>query len=458
MRGFRACVRRGARTGQSRTFRSASRDVSGASLQAAVGTRALSDKAIELLRLGQYEELVELIGLAGSDGREPDPTVRGRLLEAAYFMCRACSEDRVEAVWHEEALSRIAGRENDFNRGLKTIFDLLGGAGANTTKDQGMGTRALTPASIVPHSDASLANGLNPRKRVRLLTKRRRPFRGREFGPNAAVAGSSPGTFHGSDGGTRALPGIAIYCLGPFQVYFDDRLVEDWPNGKGKAIFKFLVTQRERPIGKEILMDLFWPSSKPDAARNNLNVAIYSLRRALARVCQFCSVVLFRSDCYLLNPEVDIWVDYEQFMNHLAEGRALERQGELDLAMEMYRSADVLYRGEFLEEDRYEDWPDPMRRSLRGEYVTLLNRLSEYCLEQGNYGDCVSFCSKSLAVDSCCEESHRRLMTCWSRQGMSHLAVRQYHVCWNALTRELELQPSRATRELFERIRERESV
>src|SRR6266545_4758313 len=148
MRGFRACVRRGARTGQSRTFRSASRDVRGASLQAAVGTRALSDKAIELLRLGQYEELVELIGLAGSDGREPDPTVRGRLLEAAYFMCRACSEDRVEAVWHEEALSRIAGRENDFNRGLKTIFDLLGGAGANTTKDQGMGTRALTPASI----------------------------------------------------------------------------------------------------------------------------------------------------------------------------------------------------------------------------------------------------------------------------------------------------------------------
>ena len=42
--------------------------------------------------------------------------------------------------------------------------------------------------------------------------------------------------------------------------------------------------------------------------------------------------------------------------------QALERRGELVSAMREYRAAEALYQGEFLEEDRYEDWLVPQRQ------------------------------------------------------------------------------------------------
>lgn len=87
-------------------------------------------------------------------------------------------------------------------------------------------------------------------------------------------------------------PSLVIYCLGPFRAYQDDQPVTDWPSSKGKSIFKYLITHREHPVAKDILMELFWPGSSPDSARNNLNVAIYGLRQALRKVRPSFSHVL----------------------------------------------------------------------------------------------------------------------------------------------------------------------
>lgn len=439
---------------------SSARRISGARDEAAIGTRALTDMAIELVGLRQYEELADLIRQVDPIDQESDAPVR-RLLDLARSLCCACSEDKADAAWHEEAITRTANREGELKRGLITVLHLLGGAEVETPEDReapiSVSTRAsgTHPGQVLPAIERP-----SPRQRQRIHIRRRGRWASGSREPDRprTAAYAAARTLREAE---REIPSsrvMAVYCLGPFQVYVDDRRVEDWPNGKGKAIFKFLVTQRDRPVGKEILMDLFWANFDPHAARNNLNVAISSLRRALARVSRSCSVVLFRSDCYLLNPDLDIWVDYEAFAGHRAAAHDLERRGELTRAMDKLRSAEALYRGEFLEEDRYEDWPDPLRRSLQDDYLALLDRLSEYSLEREAYGDCVALCTKILGIDACYEDPHRRLMRCWSRQGLHHLAVRQYHICRDSLASELELQPGQTTTELFEQIRQGEAV
>jgi DNA-binding SARP family transcriptional activator len=246
---------------------------------------------------------------------------------------------------------------------------------------------------------------------------------------------------------------LVVYCLGPFRVYQDDQLVKQWPSSKGKAIFKYLIMHRERPVPKEVLMELFWPGSDPDAARNNLNVAIYGLRQALRKARPSFSHVLFQDDCYLLNPELTIWLDVEAFMERLASAKALEKRGELKAAVQEYTTAEALYEGEFLEEDRYEDWVIPRRERLRQGYLDLLDRLSRYYYDQGNITACTAVCRKTLTVDTCREEAHRRLMRCYSRQGQPYLALRQYHSCVEALKEELDVPPTSATTQLSERIR-----
>jgi DNA-binding SARP family transcriptional activator len=248
-------------------------------------------------------------------------------------------------------------------------------------------------------------------------------------------------------------PSLVVYCLGPFRVYQDDQPVTEWPSAKGKAIFKYLIAHRQRPVVKEILMELFWPEMDPDAARNNLNVAIYGLRQALRAGRPTFSHVLYQDDCYLINPELRIWVDSEAFDRHYAAAQTLQQQSRLSEAMAEYRAAEALYQGEYMEEDRYEDWMIPRRRRLEARYLDLLDRLVRYSYDREHDAACIALCHKTLAVDACREEAHRRLMRCYSRQGQPYLALRQYHLCVEALREELDVPPAEQTLALYQRIR-----
>jgi hypothetical protein len=102
-----------------------------------------------------------------------------------------------------------------------------------------------------------------------------------------------------------------------------------------------------------MLMDLFWPGSIPDAARNSLNVAIHGMRRAL-RTATDRPVVVFRGNAYALDLTVCLWLDVDEFGGHLERARALELAGLREPAMREYEMADELYRGEFLADNPYE--------------------------------------------------------------------------------------------------------
>lgn len=246
---------------------------------------------------------------------------------------------------------------------------------------------------------------------------------------------------------------MLIFCLGMFQVYLDGQIVVNWPSCKGKSIFKYLVTHTGQPVAKEILMDLFWPNASPESARRNLNWSIHSMRQALQKNQPDFSQVLFQAECYLLNPDLQIWVDVDEFKAHIRKAQMLEEGLETVLALREYQAAEVLYQGEFLEEDRYEDWIFPIRQSMQNDYLNLLDRLSFDYYSKKKYNECVNLCNKMLATDPCREEAHLRLMQCYYQQGYPYLAIRQYHLCVEKLKTELDVAPSQKITTLFDEIR-----
>lgn len=240
---------------------------------------------------------------------------------------------------------------------------------------------------------------------------------------------------------------MAVHCLGGFDVYQDDRVLGHWPNRRPKAIFQYLVAHRPRPVPKEVLMDLFWPHSGAGAARNNLNVAVYALRRRLRRHAADFSHVLFQDECYLLNPGLDLWVDMEEFDRLVASDSMADLQ-----------AAEALYEGDLFADDPYEDWMMPRRRELQDAFLGVLDRLRDRYLALGDLPSAGEVCKKMLAVDSCREDVHRELMRYYVRQGHHHLALRQYHACQSALREELNTGPSEETAQLHEQIRRRDAL
>jgi DNA-binding SARP family transcriptional activator len=252
-------------------------------------------------------------------------------------------------------------------------------------------------------------------------------------------------------------PCLSVYMLGPFRAALNDRPVESWPSGRGRAVFKYLLAHRDRTLPRDVLMDAFWPNASPVAARNSLNVALHGLRQAL-RTAADVPVVIFQDGAYRLNPELCLWLDVDEFERRVEAGKRLEATGQLSAAAAEYEVATGLYQGDFLSEDPYEEWPVMTRERLRVAFLDTLDRLSQIYFGQGQYGSCASLCQRMLTQDNCREDAHCRLMRCYSRQGQHNQALRQYQICVKTLHDELEVEPSPRTTQLYDRIRRRERV
>jgi len=429
----------------------------------------------ELLEAGRYESAIQILHEAQVASEQRGDAILALVLAAAHRICLAGNQCQTEAEWYWRAHEEATQREHELRQQLRTILDLLNGRGAPRTREV---------LSIVPTADPNqperdtrgsaehpgLRQGLqnlpgrgptscSPEREVpaTLVDRSARPraekvetpdvplsLPGREATPVSPVAKENQGG--------QAPPSLVVYCLGSLRVYNNDRFIEKWPGHKCKSIFKYMIGHRERPIHSEILMDLFWRDADPRAARRNLYQAIYNLRQALQTGGPDFAYILCEESCYYLNPELELWVDSEAFCTHYQTGQRLEREGRLHEAIREYELAENLYEGEFLAKDRYEDWLLDHRENLQRAYLDILDRLSQHYFDQQQFATCIAFCQKLLIEDNCHEDAHRRLMRSYLRRGQRHLALRQYHLCVEALEQELDVPPMPATIELYRHI------
>jgi DNA-binding SARP family transcriptional activator len=249
---------------------------------------------------------------------------------------------------------------------------------------------------------------------------------------------------------------ITVYLLGSFRIVLQDRVVQCWPKGRGRSLFKYLLVNRDRSTPREVLMDIFWPDIPPDAARNRLNVALYGIRKILSEASDH--LILFKDGAYQLNPDNIYWVDTDEFTCKYQEGNRFDEGQHMESAIAAYEACVSLYHGDYLEDEPYEEWPVLTREKLRIMHLTVLDRLSEIYLSRGQFTRCIDLCQHILERDNCREDAHGRLMRCYAHQNQVPLAVRQYQICQETLMRELEVEPSPATRQLYERILRRETL
>ncbi len=247
-------------------------------------------------------------------------------------------------------------------------------------------------------------------------------------------------------------PGLAAFCLGSFHLVYNLHSVSPWPSRKGLGILEYLILHYPTPVSKDVLMDVFWPDDEPQAARRNLHQAIYAMRRVFGKHGLSPQSVQFGQDHYFLDPRLGLWSDVAEFEKHVQAGRRYEVLDQVEAAMAEYEVAQGLYQGDLLEDELYEDWPRWQRETLRSTYLDIADRLSEYYLQVRDYPATMALSWRILTFDHCHEHAHCRLMKCYAAQGQRHMAVRQYHLCADALQADLDLAPSEETTALYRQL------
>lgn len=242
---------------------------------------------------------------------------------------------------------------------------------------------------------------------------------------------------------------ITALVLGPLELTVAGARVPRWTSLKARAIFQYLLIHRDRPIRRDVLMALEWPDHSYNSARNNLNVALCSLRNTLDLRGPDAQAILHKEGCYLLNPELTCWIDHTEFLSKSREAQRARKADNPHQAVKAFRSAVQLYRGPLFEDDPGAEWYLPERRQLKELYLQALEYIAaDYC-DRGQLPAAIELGQRATSTDPCYEPGHRLLMRCYARQQQQQLVSRQYRLCTAALRDELDVSPAAETVRLF---------
>jgi DNA-binding SARP family transcriptional activator/TolB-like protein len=221
-----------------------------------------------------------------------------------------------------------------------------------------------------------------------------------------------------------------------------------WARRKPKLLVKVLALQPHYRLHREQLAELLWPDADPDSASNNLHKAIHLARQTLEpglRVAADSHFILTAGQQVVLSAPGELWVVADAFKRAAAAALKGEDEGA-------YEAALSLYGGDLLAGDIYEDWATRPRERLRDTHRELLQRLARLLEARGQYERGAERLRELVARDPANEEAHRQLMRLYAATGHRQQALRQYRECQEALRRELDAEPERATRALHEEI------
>lgn len=258
-----------------------------------------------------------------------------------------------------------------------------------------------------------------------------------------------------------SLAGLKINLTGEFRVWRGGDLVqnEEWNRRKTRSLLKLLLVRPGRTIPRDVILEALWPGVPPEAGGRSLRVTVSLLRRALEPDLERGSdsrYVLQRQPGYLFDREAECEVDAWEFEEHRRKAKAAREQEKLEEVIEEYRAGLVLLKGEFLSEERYEDWAAEAREEWRERHLAVHSDLAECLALKGRYTEAVEACKRAMDLDRYREELYRRLMLYHYCAGEQTLALRVFRNYAGMLKEELGVAPSPDFIRLMERVAARD--
>jgi predicted ATPase/DNA-binding SARP family transcriptional activator/Tfp pilus assembly protein PilF len=243
---------------------------------------------------------------------------------------------------------------------------------------------------------------------------------------------------------------LEVRLLGSFRVAVGDRPLPDsaWRRKRAADIVKLLALEPTHRLHREQIVEALWPDLDPDAAANNLRVALHRARQRLEEAGRSPGAFLTRDgDSLVLAPPDAVEVDVDAFEQAVAAAWRSTDPAASERAVE-------LYGGELLPEDRYEEWSENRRAALRAAYLTLLRRTSQLYEQRGELGRAIATLERATTAEPLAEELHAEVIRLLALTGQRRRAMEQVVRLVRTLKRELGAEPQPATRELALAIRD----
>lgn len=254
---------------------------------------------------------------------------------------------------------------------------------------------------------------------------------------------------------------LEISLFGEFRVWRGGNLIqsEEWNRRKTRSLLKLLLVRPGRVFPRDEILEALWPGVAPEAAERSLRVTVSLLRRALEPDLERGSdshYVPQRQPGYLFDREAGCKVDAWEFDEHQRKAKAARERERLEDAIEEYQAGLALLKGEFLSEERYEDWAAEAREEWRERHLSVFSDLADCLALKGRYTEAIEACNRAVDLDRYREELHRRLMLYHYCAGEQTLALQTFRTYARMLKEELGAAASPDITGLMEQVAARD--
>jgi SARP family transcriptional regulator, regulator of embCAB operon len=251
--------------------------------------------------------------------------------------------------------------------------------------------------------------------------------------------------------------GPVFGLLGPLQMSVDDTVV---PIGtpKQRAVLASLVMNRNRPVAADSLINAVWGEDAPAEARASLHAYVSNLRRLLGSVGVDGRSMLEKvSPGYRLNID-ELSVDLGRFIRERNAGVQAATAGRFDKASSHYSNALAQWRGDVLEDLRAFDFVSVFATAMTDEKVATHIALAESEIACGRAKLITGELERLVAEHPFREPAWEQLMIAYYVSARQSDALDAYQRLKTVLADELGIDPSRALRDLHERILRQEPM
>ncbi len=244
---------------------------------------------------------------------------------------------------------------------------------------------------------------------------------------------------------------LTVKLFGPLRIHCGERGRDHFQARQVALLLAYLVAYPRRHSRDE-LIDQLWPDVDPASGRPRLSQALWRIRQALHEICPAGgpeAILADRSTVAIDTTQISSDVArFRQCGLRAAASEGAARAQALTEAVAAYGEA-----GEFLA-GFYEDWVLAERQTLQTEFLAALESLAASHAAAGNWPQAQAAAERAVAVDPLLEESHQTLIRTLAQSGQAAAARRQYEILTRLLARELNAEPSPATRALMAQVRQ----
>lgn len=194
---------------------------------------------------------------------------------------------------------------------------------------------------------------------------------------------------------TEYHPGfsLSIQTLGGFKVLrgFQPIEKEDWKREKARQLLQVLVSNKDRWLNREQITAYLWPEADPETGANNFKVVLNTLNQVLEpqrTPGQQPFFITRRREQYGLNPNSDIQVDAELFLELVKKGSPADLEKALKL-----------YRGHYFADEPMQEWLNAREQYLHDIFLKTAGMMAENYIQQELYEKALDLTRRVLDGD-----------------------------------------------------------